>query len=58
MIALWKVVRLLGPGALEILVDLVRGALAGETPAQVARRAEKLAHRIAFEKALSEARRG
>lgn len=58
MIALWTLVRKLGPGALEILVGLVRGALAGESPEQVARRAEKLAHRIAFEKDLAEARRG
>jgi hypothetical protein len=58
VIALWKVVRLLGPGALEILTGLVRAAVGGESPAQLARRAEKLAHRIAFEKALSEARRG
>jgi hypothetical protein len=58
VIALWKVVRLLGPGALEILVDLVRAAATGETPAQLARRAEKLAHRIAFEEALKAARRG
>jgi hypothetical protein len=58
VIALWTVARLLGPGALELLVDLVRGAVTGEAPAQVARRAEKLAHRIAFEKALSKARRG
>ncbi len=58
MIALWKVVRLLGPGALEILTELVKAALAGESDAQVARRAEKLAHRIAFEKAMREVRRG
>ena len=58
MIALWKVARLLGPGALEILVELVKAALAGEETRLVARRAELLAHRIAFEKALAEARRG
>jgi hypothetical protein len=58
VIALWKLARLLGPGALELLVDLTKAALEGASPSVIARRAEKLAHRVAFERALREARRG
>jgi hypothetical protein len=47
----------LGPEAIAALVDLVKLAVHGASKETVAREAEKLAHVIAFEKALREARR-
>ncbi len=48
----------LGPEAIAALVDLVKLAVHGASKETVAREAEKLAHCIAYEKALREARRG
>lgn len=48
----------LGPDAINALVDLVKLAVRGASADTVAREAEKLAHCIAYEKALKAARRG
>lgn len=51
-------VAALGPDAINALVDLVKLAIHGASKETVAREAEKLAHCIAYEKALKAARRG
>jgi hypothetical protein len=51
-----QLVALLGPEAISMLVDLVRLAVHGASKETVAREAEKLAIRIAFDKAVHAAR--
>lgn len=58
MKALVAVAKALGPEALEALIDLAKMAVNGSSPAVLAQQAEKLAHAVAFKKALHEARRG
>ncbi len=54
--ALVELATELGPEALRMLVELVRLAVSGALKATVAREAEKLAIRIAFDKAVRKAR--
>lgn len=48
----------MAPAALAALLDLLRAAHRGESSDDIHRRAEKLAHALAFEAALKAARRG
>jgi hypothetical protein len=48
----------MAPAALGALLDLLRAANRGESSDEIHRRAEKLAHVLAFEAALKAARRG
>lgn len=58
MKTLVAIVKALGPEALEALVDLAKMAVSGSSAAELARQAEKLAHCVAYEKALKAARNG
>lgn len=49
----WK----LAPAALEALLSLLRGAAKGESETELRERAVRLAHVLAFETALSAARK-
>lgn len=53
---LLKIAAALGPQALEALVDLVKMAVDGSSAEAVAKQAAKLAHVVAYEKALASAR--
>ena len=58
MKTLVAIVKALGPEALEALIDLAKAAVNGSSAETLARQAEKLAHCVAFEKALKQARKG
>jgi hypothetical protein len=56
--ALVAVAKLLGPEGLKALIALASAAINGSSKETLAQQAEKLAHVVAFEKALKAARRG
>jgi hypothetical protein len=58
MKTLVAIVKALGPEALEALIDLAKMAVNGSSAEVLAQQAQKLAHCVAYEKALAAARKG
>lgn len=52
LLALWNIARKLPTPVVDVVVELLRGVVAGESEAELKRRAEKVAWQAAYERTI------